>query len=92
MHISSYSYVNLLNINDKYIILLLLWRDPSYVPQQFSLDRQEREVQRLLQSWFKTTCIVFNNICNICKPEEGWYGQLKYCYKNNTRCFKSALQ
>ena len=29
---------------------------------------------------------------NICKPEEGWYGQPKYCYKNNTRCFKSALQ
>ena len=19
--------------------------------------------------------------CNICKPEEGWYGQPKYCYK-----------
>ena len=83
---------------------------------------QEREVQRLLQSWFKTTCIVsfLNNISaghtsllqvyrcywtyvaisilyrwrtfsiyiilwllhkfsNICKPEEGWYGQPKYC-------------
>ena len=39
MHIWSYFYVNLLNINDKYyILLLLLSRDPSYVPQQFSLD------------------------------------------------------
>ena len=27
------------------------------------------------------------------KPEEGWYGQPKYCYgKNNTRCSESALQ
>ena len=25
--------------------------------------------------------------CNICKPEEGWYGQLKYCYKKQYTLF-----
>ena len=35
---------------------------------------------------------LYDEIQDICKPEEGWYGQPKYCYKNNTRCFKSALQ
>ena len=63
---------------------------------------QEQEVQRLLQSWFKTTYIVsYNNISaghtslpqvyrcysNICKPEEDWYGQPKYCYKKQYTLF-----
>ena len=43
MRFWSYFYVNLLNINDKLLLLvlllLLLSRDLSYVPQQFSLDR-----------------------------------------------------
>ena len=25
--------------------------------------------------------------CNICKPEEGWYGQPKYCYKKQYTLF-----
>ena len=25
--------------------------------------------------------------CNICKPEEGWYGQPKYCYEKTIHVF-----
>ena len=42
---------------------------------------------------------LLHKFSNICKPDEGCYGQPKYCFKkkrpkkkNNTRCFKSALQ
>ena len=31
---------------------------------------------------------LLTDVRNICKPEEGWYGQSKYCYKkNNTRSY-----
>ena len=33
-------------------------------------------------------CNSYHKFSNICKPEEGWYGQPKYCYeKNKTRCY-----
>ena len=28
---------------------------------------------------------------NICKPEEGWYGQPKYCYKKQYTLFKISF-
>ena len=33
----------------------------------------------------------FYNICNICKPEEGWYGQPKYCYKKKIHVVLNQL-
>ena len=26
-------------------------------------------------------CVSYHKFSNICKPEEGWYGQPKYCYE-----------
>ena len=31
--------------------------------------------------------IVIGKFSNICKPEEGWYGQPKYCYKKQYTLF-----
>ena len=86
MHISSYSYVNLLNINDKYIILLLLWRDPSYVPQQFSLDHHERE--DYCKADLKQRVLFFVTV----HLKKAGMASQTFVIENKTRCFKSALQ
>ena len=30
---------------------------------------------------------LLHKLSNICKPEEGWYGQPKYCYKKQYTLF-----
>ena len=34
--------------------------------------------------------VIVHKFSNICKPEEGWYGQLKYCYKKQYTLFVSS--
>ena len=31
--------------------------------------------------FYTNPCDSYHKFSNICKPEEGWYGQPKYCYE-----------
>ena len=55
-----------------------------------NINAYDKETLDNLSSAFSDVWLL-HKFSNICKSEEGWYGQLKYCYKNNTRCFQSAL-
>ena len=36
--------------------------------------------------------IVMLRFSNICKPEEGWYGQPKYCYEKQYTLFQISFE
>ena len=85
MHISSYSYVNLRNINDKYIILLLLW---VMYHSNFLLTTKNEKFKDYCKADLKQRVLFFVTV-NLKKA--GMASQ-NFVIENKTRCFKSALQ
>ena len=40
---------------------------------------------------YTVSLLLHIKISNICKPEEGWYGQSKYCYKKTIHVVMNQL-
>ena len=64
--------------------------------------KNEKSKERLLQSWSEQRVLLFHSNISAgltsllqayrCKPEEGWYGQSKYCNEKTLDCYTHFLK